>query len=66
MGDIVSISVGDMKGQKGTITGLRIYSNRCMVRIAIDNDPTNFVDWDYDGAELKLIECYHMGVATSE
>ncbi len=59
MGDIVGISVGWLKGQQGTITGLRVNSNRCMVSIAK-------VNYEYDGTELKLIECVHLGVTTSD
>ena len=65
MGDVVSPTVGELKGQEGTVTGLRFDSNQCMVRIATD-DPTLFRYRNYDGAELKLIDCYHMGVITSE
>lgn len=65
MGDIVGITVGLLKGQKGTVIGLRADSNQCFVRIAKDNDPDDFMDYEYGGAELKLIDCYHMGVITS-
>ncbi len=66
LGDIVGITVGRLKDQQGIIRGLRANSNQCLVRITIDNDPNDFVDYEYGGAELKLIDCYHMGIITRE
>lgn len=67
IGDIVGISVGELKGQQGTIAGLNINdNNHCMVRIAPEDDPTDYRDYQYNGSELKLIKCHHMGVITGE
>ncbi len=71
IGDIVGITVGELKGQEGTIVALGSNGNRCIVRIAPDDDEWSFdenahADYPYDGAELKLIECYHMGITTGE
>ena len=66
IGDIVSIITGELKGHEGTIVALGNNGNRCMVRIAPDDDPNAHADYQYDGAELKLIDCHHMGITTGE
>lgn len=66
MGDIVGVVVGELKGQQGTIVALRINDNRCMVRIVPEDDPNDYIDYQYHGTELKVISCHHMGIMTSE
>ncbi|KKN78122.1 hypothetical protein LCGC14_0353490 [marine sediment metagenome] len=66
IGDTVGVVVGELKGQQGTIVAFRINDNRCMVRIAADHDPNDYFDYQYHGTELKLLDCHHMGVITSE
>ena len=67
MGDIVSPTVGELAGLHGRITALRLNDNRCMVRISdIRYVPVAHIDCQYDGAELKLIDCHHMGITTGE
>ncbi len=66
LGDIVSITVGDLKGQQGTVIALRLTDNHCLVTIPQENDPTKHNDYDYAGHEIELIECKHQGVILSE
>lgn len=66
LGDIVRVTVGELKGQEGTIVSLRLSDNRCEVRIATEDDPTLFVNYQYDGHEITLIECKHEGVITGD
>lgn len=66
IGDTVSPVVGDFKGEHGKIVALRDGSNRCMVRLSEDGDPNHCIDVQYDGNDLKLIDCYHMGVTINE
>jgi len=66
MGDIVSPTVGELAGLHGIITALRLNDNRCTVSISdINYVPTRHVDQQYDGSELKLVECYHPKVTTN-
>lgn len=66
LGDIVSPTVGELKGEHGTIVAVRMSDNRCQIRIAPEDDPTNYQDYQYAGDEIELIECKHQGVILSE
>ena len=62
LGDIVSPTVGELKGEHGTIVAVRMRDNRCEVRIATEDNPNFFVNYQYDGDEIELIKCIHQGV----
>ncbi len=66
IGDIVSPIYGEFAGKEGQIIALGSLTNRCMVRIPKDANPTDQYEYTYIGSELKLIECYHMGIITRE
>ncbi len=66
IGDTVSPIYGEFAGKQGKIIALGSLTNRCMIRIPKDANPVDEYTYEYIGSELKLIECYHMGINTGE